>query len=109
MVVARGEGAPGALTFNAEPPEDYAGKLLILAAIRLGDHAHIDVYTGRMVPRKPGQSMEACVRRGHAGELVMQWHFWEWVRDALATETNPAVFIREVEFPTVAQLEANVG
>jgi hypothetical protein len=100
--------SPGALTFNAPPPDEHDGPILVLATVRLGDHAHVDVYSGRQNALKDGQ-FTPTVHRGYAGRLVFAWWFWEQLRDRLAEADHPEVLIREVERPTRQQLETHVG
>ena len=107
-IAAQNRESPGALTFNAPPPDEYGGPILVLATVRLGDHAHVDVYSGRQNALKDGQ-LHPTVHRGHAGRLVFAWRFWTALRDSLATDAHPEVLIREVELPTKAQLETHVG
>lgn len=99
---------PGALTFNAEPPRDFDGRNFILATVRLGDHAHVDCYTGRQNAIKDGQ-LTPTQHRGHAGRLVMAWDDWVLLRDLLAADELPQFLIREVENPTQGQLDTHVG
>lgn len=91
-------GLPGGLTFNALPPHDYEGFVLVVACVRLGDHAHLDVETGRQIVDGVGRPI---VHRGAAGRLVMAWPDWLAVRDLL--ELVPWTRIAEVENPTVGQ------
>jgi hypothetical protein len=99
---------PGALTFNAPSPNDFEGRQFTLATVRIGDHAHIDCYSGRQNALKDGQSTPTQ-HRGYAGRLVMAWPDWALLRDSLATTELPQFLIREVENPTKAQLDTHVG
>lgn len=99
---------PGAWTFNAPPPDEYDGRMFTLATVRLGDHAHVDVYTGRQNALHDGQ-ITPTHHLGYAGRLVMAWGDWTLFRDKLADDAHPEFLIREVENPTHAQLETHVG
>jgi hypothetical protein len=93
-------GVPGAYTFNAYPPDDYDGIAFTLAVLRLGDHAHIEVNSGRAVPQPDGQQR---LPRSRAGRLILRWHEWEVLRAILGT--HDCIRIAEVERPTQEQLE----
>jgi hypothetical protein len=92
---------PGALTFNAFPPDDYDGVAFTVAAVRLGDHAHIEVESGRAIP----QSIDGPphLTRGLAGRLIFRWHEWQVLRAVL--DQHECFRIAEVERPTQGQLE----
>lgn len=91
----RGEGL-GRYTYNAFPPEDYSGVLLVFAAIRLGDHAHIEVESGRQTPQP--HSIHPATNTGRAGKLILRWHEWEKLREIL--DAAECTRIAEVERPT---------
>lgn len=107
-VAAHNREWPGALTFNAPCPDTYDGPILILATVRLGDHAHVDVYSGRQNALTASGSPVPTMHRGHAGRLILAWKFWVGLRDRLAEDDHPEVLIREVENPTKQQLDMNV-
>lgn len=91
----------GAYTFNLFPPGDWDGFIFTVIVVRLGDHAHLDVRTGRSTSRGEG------VSGGEAGKLVMAWAHWLHLRGML--EHHPGVRIAEVECPTRGQLERHVA
>lgn len=94
----------GGLTFNAYPPEDYNGIILIFAAVRLGDHAHVEVQSGRWL----SESLSGGTANvGLAGRLVLRWHEWIALRDELDRATTHR--IAEVEKPTSKQLDRYVS
>lgn len=96
----------GALTFNAFPPDNYCGVILVFAAVRLGDHAHVEVQSGRWVP-VPGEGrFRARAAVGLAGRFVLRWHEWLRLRDDL--DRGTVYRIAEVEKPTDAQLDRYV-
>lgn len=94
-------GIPGGATFNTFPPGDYEGVGFTFAAIRLGDHAHIEVESGRIVKGYDDDVYNARYRMGTAGKLVLRWHEWELLREILEPHEN--VRIGEVEKPTQGQ------
>jgi hypothetical protein len=106
---ARGEAnrqRPGAYTFNAFPPDDYEGLLLVVHAVRVGDHAHVKVESGRQVAKpKGGDGLSLggrpTVHYGYAGKLVLRWSEWIKLRDDL--ELLEWTRIAEVECPTPEQ------
>lgn len=102
-------GWEGAYSFNAPIAASYGGPAVTVAAVRLGEHAHIDVDTGLACTPSPKDMPEhAVVRgRGHAGHLVMEWGDWLVLRDALAL--HPGIHIAEVENPTQGQLDFHTG
>lgn len=91
-----------AWTWNAEVPDDYSGVLVFVAALRLGDHAHLDVHTGRQHPNPRGREPTRHLSR--AGRLIFRWHEWETIRDQL-TALDVPIILREVEKPTSGQLD----
>lgn len=99
----------GAYTFHSPPAVGYAGPGFTVAAIRLGDHAHVDIDTGRCTGSSLKGAPDATVvaGRGHAGHLVMQWADWLALRAILAV--NPGVHVAEVENPTGAQAGFHAG
>lgn len=95
---------PGRWTFNAPPPDDYEGRIVCFETLRLGDHAHIEVSTGRQhnngAPRTP------TYHKGEAGKLIFAWEDWLHFRAAL--DAIPWCWIAEVEHPTPGQLDRYV-
>lgn len=105
---------PGAYTFNAYPPKDYTGFVLCVATLRLGDHAHLDIDTGRQTSPPihgdddgPWADDRTNVSRSHAGRLVMRWDAWLKIREML--ELVPWTRIAEVEKPNKGQLDYHAG
>ena len=103
----RGVGLPGGYTFHAVIPTDRVGKNgLTFAAVRVGDHAHVEVLSGRIKRRGPDLGGEAWdfveTSHGHAGWLVLRWSEWLVLRDALDVG-SPDVRVIEVEKPTAGQ------
>lgn len=99
-------GRPGGYTFNAMTPDDYEGDVLVFGCVRIGDHAHIEVESGRSIPnphRTPASLASPILHRGVAGKLILRWHEWELLRGIL--DTDPRVRIAEVENPTVKMAE----
>lgn len=98
----------GAFTFHAPVPDDYAGIVLVVVALRLGDHAHLDCFSGRHVPMPDdGMPVEGRLCVGSAGRLVLRWHEWLLLREHFAREGAP-IIVREVEGPTKGQLDIHV-
>jgi hypothetical protein len=91
----------GGYTFNAFPPDDYEGLLLVVACVRLGDHAHLDVSSGRAGGAKIGWR-PTTLHYGRAGRLILRWPEWLKLRELL--DSAPWVRIAEVERPTDEQL-----
>jgi len=96
----RSEGQ-GGYTFNALIPDDYEGSVLIVAALRLGDHAHVEISSGRAT-RQPYSIKKHRLNYGKAGNIILRWHEWELLRSIL--ESHDCVRIAEVERPSVGQL-----
>jgi hypothetical protein len=98
----------GSYTFNAFPPDGYVGPIMVFAAIRLGDHAHIEIQSGRWSDHKDIRSPSGTgsPHVGLAGRVVMAWWQWEAWRD-LMDATTP-YRIAEVEAPTDAMLKRYV-
>lgn len=92
----------GAWTWNAEVPDDYTGVLVFVACVRLGDHAHLDVHTGRQHANPDGREPTRHLSR--AGRLIFRWLEWTTIRDQL-TELDVPIVLREVERPTPGQLD----
>jgi hypothetical protein len=90
----------GGYTFNAFPPDDYEGLVWVYGALRIGDHAHLVVHTGRQHIQR---NDEPRISYGGAGHLIVKWPEWLLMRDAL--DAVPFVRIAEVERPTVEQIE----
>lgn len=93
----------GGLTFNAFPPEDYSGIIFVYAAIRLGDHAHVEIQSGRWLA---GTLANGTPNVGLAGRIVLRWHEWLHMRDELDRLTPHR--IAEVEKPTQEQMDRYV-
>lgn len=97
---------PGLKTFDTPPPDEYEGRMVVLEVLRLGDHAHITVCTGRQHARRG--SGRPAYHRGEAGKLVMAWTDWLHWRAAL--DDGPEwTWIAEVEVPTPGQIERYAG
>ncbi len=98
----------GGLTFNAMPPVDYDGPMMVFAAIRLGDHAHVEVQSGRWLGTEPSHRdrNSGCANVGLAGRIVLRWHEWVVWRDVMDATTPYR--IAEVERPTDAMLDRYV-
>ena len=101
-------GLPGGYTFHAVIPVDRVGKNgLTFAAVRVGEHAHVEVLSGRIRRRGAdlgGESWEFVEPSyGHAGWLILRWPEWVVLRDAL-TEGSSDVRVIEVEKPTAGQV-----
>lgn len=90
---------PGGWTFNAFPPPGYNGRMFVVAAVRLGDHAHVEVRSGRWVSGPSGGTPNV----GLAGRLVLRWDEWLDLREVLE-ELTPWR-IAEVENPRPEQLK----
>jgi hypothetical protein len=103
--VAKRARVYGGYTFNAMPPKDYDGPMMVFAAVRLGDHAHVEIESGRWlgpsVSHRGQESGAACV--GLAGRIVLRWHEWVAWRDNMDTTTPYR--IADVERPTAAVLD----
>jgi hypothetical protein len=93
----------GGYTFNAYPPIGYEGALFTFAALRLGDHAHVEVETGWQIVQLDGQAHGS---RSLAGHLILRWSEWSMLRDLL--DSVPWARIAEVERPTVSQFRRHV-
>lgn len=94
----------GGYTYNAFIPAGTTGVGFTVAALRVGDHAHLDIDSGPIAERKPGEWPE--VNRGGAGHLTLRWHEWLVLREILAASDR--VRIAEVERPTVDQMEVHI-
>jgi hypothetical protein len=95
----------GGYTFNLFPEDDYEGRVFVFAAIRIGDHAHVEASTGWALAARHGQ--DSSVRHSFAGRLVMAWRDWLVFRDKLAEGED--VRIAEIERPTIGQAERYVA
>lgn len=98
----------GGYTFNAFPPDGYVGPIMVFAAIRLGDHAHIEIQSGRWndhqdLQRSSGTGNPSV---GLAGRIVMAWWQWEAWRDLMDTTTPYRIV--EVERPSQGMLDRYV-
>ena len=87
----------GFQTFKALIPDDYDGIALTVQCVRLGDHAHVVIDSGR---HNSGPSHS--VSRGYAGRLVLRWNEWLLLRGLF--DSVPWAQLFEVENPTHAQL-----
>jgi hypothetical protein len=94
----------GGYTFNAYPPDDYEGFVLVVACIRLGDHAHVEIESGRQVIPRDGRPQ---IGRSRAGRLIFPWREWLLIRPLL--EMVPWTRIAEVERPTQGQALRQTG
>jgi hypothetical protein len=88
-------------TFHAPLADDFEGVAFTVAALRIGDHAHLDCESGRAVNSR--QSSSPRVTRGGAGRLVLRWHEWEVLREIFAKAD--CIHVAEVERPTVGQMK----
>lgn len=95
---------PGRYTFHAPIEEGYEGLAFTVAVVRIGDHAHVEIESGRAVPRLGEPSR---VSRGRAGRLRLRWEEWIVLRDHL--EEARFVHIAEVENPTIGQIRNHAG
>ena len=95
-------GLPGGYTFNAYPPSGFDGRVLVFACVRLGDHAHVEVYSGRSIPSASDYEGDHCWK-GYAGHLVLRWPEWLLLREM----SMMVAFTRvaEIENPTTEQVE----
>lgn len=93
----------GGYTFNAFPPDDYNGLILVFACVRLGDHAHVETQSGRWRSSGPSRPNGIC---GLAGRMVLRWPEWIHLRHHLDEHTPYR--IAEVEKPTRGQLDRYV-
>lgn len=89
----------GGYTFNAFPPDGYEGRVIVAAAVRIGDHAHVLIDSGRNIPQR-GERPDQ-VHRGHAGKLILAWDDWLLLREIL--DADERTRIAEVERPTAGQ------
>jgi hypothetical protein len=97
-IAERNRSTEGGYTFNALVPDDYEGKALIFVALRLGDHAHVEVSSGRTIPQPSHQRLSY----GKSGNVILPWDHWLLLREIL--DADPRVRIAEVEKPTAGQL-----
>jgi len=97
---------PGAWTFNAEIADDYDGLCFVVAALRLGEHAHLDCYSGHQVAKVEG-ALRPTRHLGKAGKLILRWDEWLLLRDIL--DGPHPVLVREVENPSQGNLDIHVG
>lgn len=103
----REEGTNGSYTFNAPIPREYDGICIVIAALRLGDHAHLDIWSGRHIPARTDGQFEGTRNVGHSGRLILRWDEWLMLRGIL--DDHEGVLIREVERATLGQLEYHAG
>lgn len=100
------QAAAGANTFATPPPDDYEGRLICFEVVRLGDHAHVNVSTGRQHANGPRRT--PTFHKGDAGRIVMQWEDWLHWRAALDSGP-PWQWIVEVEHPRPGQIQKYAG
>lgn len=91
----------GGYTFNAFPPDDYEGILFVVVALRLGDHAHLEISSGWHTPQP--HSRAPSLHYGKAGHLILRWPEWLALREIF--DADDRFRIAEVERPTKGQLE----
>ena len=96
----------GRFTFNAPVEDGYEGISFTVAAIRLGDHAHIEITSGRHVYQYHAITTERGIQ-GRAGKLILKWNEWEVLRAILEPHEN--IHIAEVENPTLGQINRYAG
>lgn len=94
----------GGYTFNAFPPDDYEGIIFIVAALRLGDHAHLEWSSGRQVPVPNGR--QPALNYGRAGRIILAWDDWLALRPTL--DADERFRIAEVERPSQGQLDRHI-
>jgi hypothetical protein len=99
-------GLPGGYTFNSYTPDDYEGITLSFGCVRIGDHAHILVESGRVLRIVAGDSCPTA-RTGGAGKLVLRWHEWLVLREVL--DADPRIRIAEIEKPTTKMAARHAG
>ena len=105
-VVDGEDGFRGRYTFHAVIGPERVGKPgLTFAAVRVGDHAHVEVLSGLIKRRGPHidagwEFVEPSY--GEAGWLVLRWPEWLVLRDALDIG-SPDVRVIEVENPRPGQ------
>lgn len=99
----------GAWTFHAPIRVDHAGDCFVFEAVRVGDHYHVWISSGRHVPppARAHRSERATLRVGHAGKIIVRPAEWELLRGALDADDRIAVY--EVEHPTEAQARRYAG
>jgi len=96
----------GAYTFHALIALGLVGHHgLTFAAVRVGDHAHVEVLSGRI--RRRGAERDGAwemleTSYGGAGWLVLRWPEWLVLRAALDVGSGN-IRVVEVEHPTPAQ------
>ncbi len=97
----------GGFTFNAPLAADYTGPAFTVAAVRLGDHAHVVVESGQAVASPEGRfgriRVQPYLRVAKAGKLILRWHEWIILRDFLASDER--FHVVEVERPTQGMIE----
>lgn len=90
----------GSYTFNAPLARDFEGVALTVACVRIGDHAHLDIESGRAVYQP--DRISPRIARGRAGRLILRWEEWLLLRETLAA--TDYVHVAEVERPTFGQI-----
>lgn len=94
----------GQYTFNSYPPDDYDGPLFVFAALGLGDHAHVEVSSGRAHPDPSRLGYgPGGLQYGRAGSFIMKWNDWVILRDVLV-DAYDGMRIAEVRRASTAQL-----
>lgn len=102
------EGRAGGYTFHSPVSDGYEGIVYTVACLRLGDHAHLDIDTGRAIPQARAYGrVGPLATRGKAGRLIVRWEEWLLLRRLLDSSTF--VHIAEVENPTIGQLKHHAG
>lgn len=99
--------AEGGYTFHAPLDCPAGSPALTVAAVRVGDHAHVHVESGTARTRRPRENEFMAATRGFAGKLVLRWPEWLIFRDLLAADGRCHVV--EVERPTPGQAERYMG
>lgn len=103
-IKANENGKQGGYTYHCLVDPSYTGIVITMACLRLGDHAHVAVYTGSQTAAHDWKPWEASSQhRSKAGNLIMRWPEWVLLRNTL-DETAPYCRIAEVENPTAEQL-----
>lgn len=83
---------PGSHTFLAPVTTDVIGEIAFsVQSAKLGDHAHIHIWSGRAVAGQYGPE----VHGGKAGKLVLRWDEWLVLRELL--DSSPRFQIREAD------------
>ena len=93
----------GAWTFHAPVPPEYEGHCLTYEAVRIEEHWHIWVHSGRHVgyPTSVYSAENQRYRTGFAGKLILRPAEWLVLREALDHDQRIGIF--EVENPLPGQ------